>query len=177
MVFRKLLLFTAVLLLALSAGTACALELSADEIVPFGQNTVIVRSDTAGSLTLTPSLPDYDLMPAVTELAVEAGETSVSWDGLSWYGEPLPPGKLALNARLQDASGAVTEASLEIRVSSPLCAAVSCLPAADIFCPSEETLRIECGLSRKGTVKLEIASAGLQVKMPACSVAEIRIGL
>ena len=36
MKFRKLLLFTAVLLLVLSAGTACALELSADEIVPFG---------------------------------------------------------------------------------------------------------------------------------------------
>ena len=79
MKFRKLLLFTAVLLLVLSAGTACALELSADEIVPFGQNTVIVRSDTAGHLTLTPSLPDYDLMPAVTAFAVEAGETSVSW--------------------------------------------------------------------------------------------------
>ena len=61
MKFRKLLLFTAVLLLVLSAGMACALELSADEIVPFGQNTVIVRSDTAGHLTLTPSLPDYDL--------------------------------------------------------------------------------------------------------------------
>ena len=52
MKFRKLLLFTAVLLLVLSAGTACALELSADEIVPFGQNTVIVRSDTAGHRTM-----------------------------------------------------------------------------------------------------------------------------
>ena len=159
MKFRKLLLFTAVLLLVLSAGTACALELSADEIVPFGQNTVIVRSDTAGHLTLTPSLPDYDLMPAVTGFAVEGGETSVSWDGLSWFGEPLPSGKLTLNARLEDVSGTVSEASLQIRVSSPLCAAVSCLPAADVFCPSEDALRVECGLSRKGTVKLEISSA------------------
>ena len=152
-------LFMAVLLLALSACAACALELSADAVVPFGQNTVLVRSDAAGLLTLTPSLPDYDLMPVVTDQAVGAGETSVSWDGLSWHGEPLPPGKLMLTARLRDSSGNVREASLQIRVSPPLCAAVSCLPAADIFCPAEENLRIECGLSRRGTVRVEIASA------------------
>ena len=156
--FRKLLLLT-ISLLILSAGAACALELSADAVVPFDQNTILIRTDTAGTLTLIPSLPDYDLMPAVTDKAVESGETAILWDGLSWHGEPLPPGKLTLNARLTDASGAVQEASLQIRVSSPLCAAVSCLPAADIFCPADESLRIECGLSRKGTVRVEIASA------------------
>ena len=155
----KRVLLTAFLLLALSAGAACALELSADAIVPFGQNTVLVRSDTAGLLTLTPSLPDFDLKPVVSDQAVEAGETSVSWDGLSWHGEPLPSGKLTLTARLRDASGNVQEASLQIRISPPLCAAVSCLPTADIFCPAGDNLRIECGLSRRGTVRLEIASA------------------
>ncbi len=65
-----------------------------------------------------------------------------------------------LNAQLQDASGTVSNASLEVKISSPLCAAVSCLPAADVFCPKEDSLRIECGLSRKGSVKVEIASAG-----------------
>ena len=159
MKIRRLLLLAAVSLLVLSAGAACALELSAGTVVPFDQNTILVRSDTAGTLTLTPSLPDYDLMPVVTDLSVEAGETSVPWDGLSWHGEPLPPGKISLNARLLDDSGTVTETSLDIKVSSPLCAAVSCLPAADVFCPAEAALRIECGLSRKGTVRVEIASA------------------
>ena len=159
MKIRKLQLFVMVLLLALSAGAACALELSADAVVPFGLNTILVRSDTAGSLTLIPSLPDYDLMPVTADQAVDAGETLISWDGLSWHGEPLPPGKLTLNARLLDAAGTVSEASLQIKVSSPLCAAVSCLPAADVFCPAYGALRIECGLSRKGSVKVEIASA------------------
>ena len=156
---RKRVLLTAVFMLILSAGTACALELSAGAVVPFGQNTVLVRSDSAGSLTLLPSLPDYDLMPVVTDQAIEAGETSIPWDGLSWYGEPLPPGMLTLNARLQDASGTVSEASVQIRISSPLCAAVSCLPDADVFCPKDGALRVECGLSRKGAVRVEIASA------------------
>ena len=146
-------------LLVFSAGAACALELSADTVTPFDRNTILIRSDTAGSLTLVPSLPDYDLMPVVSDFALTPGETSIPWDGLSWFGEPLPPGKLTLNATLRDTSGAVSEATLQIRVSSPLCAAVMCLPAADIFCPKDEALRVECGLSRKGSVRLDIASA------------------
>ena len=79
MKLRIRLLPFAVLLLVLSLGAACALELSADTVVPFGQNTILVSSETTGALTLTPALPDYDLMPVVTDVAVEAGETSVSW--------------------------------------------------------------------------------------------------
>lgn len=159
MKFRRLLPVCAVVLLTLAARCACALELSAGTVTPFDQNTLLVRSDTSGLLTLTPSLPDYDLMPAAVDLAVEAGETSVSWDGLSWHGEPLPPGRITLSACLQDASGAVAETSVEVKVAQPLCAAVSCLPEADVFCPKEDALRVECGLSRKGGVRLEIASA------------------
>ena len=159
MSFRKGVLLSAVLLLVLAAGAACALELTADPVVPFSENSVVIRSDAAGTLTLTPSLPDYELMPAVMDYPIEAGETVLSWDGLSWHGEPLPSGQITLTARLQDAAGAVSEASLQVKVSSPLCAAVSCLPTADIFCPKEDALRIECGLSRKGTVKVDISSA------------------
>ena len=167
-------LLAALLLLLLSVGAACALELSSETIVPFGQNTILIRSDTAGSLTLTPSLPDFDLMPVVTDQPVSAGETLIPWDGLSWHGEPVPSGKLVLKATLCTASDAasetveskaaglktvVSEASAEVKVSAPLCAAVSCLPVADVFCPKDEALRIECGLSRKGSVKVEISSA------------------
>jgi len=159
MMLRKRLLLVAALLLVLSAGAACALELSVDTVTPFGQNVILVRSDTPGTLTLTPSLPDYDLMPVVSDQPIDAGETAVPWDGLSWFGEPLPSGRLTLSARLVDASGAVSAASLTVRVASPLCAAVSCLPVADVFCPETESLRIECGLSRKGSVVVEIASA------------------
>ena len=138
-------LLAALLLLLLSVGAACALELSSETIVPFGQNTILIRSDTAGSLTLTPSLPDFDLMPVVTDQPVSAGETLIPWDGLSWHGEPVPSGKLVLKATLCTASDAasetveskaaglktvVSEASAEVKVSAPLCAAVSCLPVA-----------------------------------------------
>ena len=160
MKFRRLAAVFAAVLLPAAVRAACALELSAGTVTPFGQNTLLVSSDTAGLLTVTPSLPDYDLMPAVRDLPVEAGETSFSWDGLSWHGEPLPPGRITLTACLRDASGAAAESSVEVKVAQPLCAAVSCLPAADVFCPKEDALRVECGLSRKGTVRLEIASAG-----------------
>ena len=159
MKFRKWLAFTAAALLALAVRSACALELSAEPVVPFGQNTLLIRSDVPGLLTITPFLPDFDLMPVVTDLPVEAGETAVPWDGLSWHGEPLPAGKVSLRVSLQAYEGEDREVSVEARVANPLCAAVSCLPEADSFCPGSEILRIECGLSRKGKMKLEIASA------------------
>ena len=159
MAIRRLVLLLAAALLAAAAGTACALELSADPVTPFARNTVRVHTDTAGTLTLTPVLPDFALPEIAAALPVEAGDTEISWDGLSWFGEPVSPGALTLKASLEDPSGTVTEAELRIRVLTPLCAAVSCLPAADSFCPAQDDLRIECGLSRKGTVVLEIASA------------------
>ena len=165
MKLRGWLLFSAVLLLVLVFHTAGALELSADPVTPFDQNTILVRSDTAGMLTLIPSLPDYDLMPVVTDQAIDAGESVIPWDGLSWHGEPLPAGRYTMNALLRDSAGSVSETSLEFRVSAPLCAAVSCLPATDVFCPKDDVLRIECGLSRKGSVKLEVASAGAPDKV------------
>ena len=63
-----------------------------------------------------------------------------------------------LKAVLEKQEGGVSESSLQVRVKTPLCAAVSCLPAADGFYPGQGDLRIECGLSRKGTVYLDIAS-------------------
>ena len=143
----------------LPVHAAAALEVSVDSVVPFGRNTIVVRSDVPGILTVTPALPDFDLMPAVSAFPVEAGSTEIPWDGLSWFGEPLPAGRMTLKACLVDASGDVAEASVRISVSAPLCAAVSCLPAADSFCPEAESLRVECGMSRKGSVRLEIASA------------------
>lgn len=156
---KRLLLSFAVLLLLCVFRRAGALELSAAPVVPFDRNEIRVVSETGGLLTLTPCLPDFDLMPVAEEVPLEAGETVLSWDGLSWNGEPVPSGPLDLKAVLRDPAGALSETSLRIKVSSPLCAAVSCLPAADAFCPSQGALRIDCGLSRKGKVFLEIASA------------------
>ena len=101
MKLRKWLLFSAVLSLVLAVHTAFALELSAGPVTPFDENPVTVRSDTSGTLTLIPSLPDYDLKPVVTDYPLDAGETVIPWDGLSWHGEPLPSGRIMLNAQLQ----------------------------------------------------------------------------
>ena len=111
-------LLLAAALLAL-AGSAFALDLSADPVVPFSENRILVHAETAGTLTVTPCLPDFELMDAAAALPVEAGDTEIVWDGLSWYGEPVPAGKLTLRARLTDSSGAVSEASLSVRVKDP----------------------------------------------------------
>lgn len=142
-----------------AAGSACALELSAETVIPFAENRITVRAEAAGTLTVTPALTDYPLLNITENLPVEAGDTGLPWDGLTWHGEPLPPGIITLNAVLTLPSGEVSEASLQVTVDRPLCAAVSCLPGADLFCPDQGDLRVECGLSRGGNVKLEIASA------------------
>ena len=157
---KKLTAVLAALLTAFAVCSAHALELTAGTVTPFGRNRIVIRSEAAGRLTVTPALPDFDLKDAVTAMPVEAGETELVWDGLSWYGEPLPAGTLTLKAVLEKQEGGVSESSLQVRVKTPLCAAVSCLPAADGFYPGQGDLRIECGLSRKGTVYLDIASAG-----------------
>jgi len=157
---RKLLSMLAAALLLPAACHASALELTAGTVTPFAENRIVVRSESAGTLTVTPALPDFSLRNAAENLQVEAGKTEIVWDGLSWHGEPLPSGTLTLNASLVLPSGEVSEASVRVKVGNPLCAAVSCLPAADLFCPAQGSLRIECGLSRKGSVKLEIGSAG-----------------
>ena len=155
---KKLLPVLAAALL-LAAGRACALELSAGTVVPFAENRITVHAEAAGSLTVTPAMTDFSCLNAAENLPVEAGDTEILWDGLTWHGEPLPPGMITLNAALTLPSGEVSEASVRVRVDRPLCAAVSCLPGADSFCPAKGDLRIECGLSRGGNVKLEIASA------------------
>lgn len=156
---KKLLFTLAAVLFACVFRHTLALELTAGPVVPFASNEIHVRSDTGGLLTVTPCLPDFELMPVTAASPVEAGESVLSWDGLSWGGEPVPSGFLTLKAVLQEPSGKTTETTLRVKVSSPLCAAVSCLPAADTFCPSQGVLKIECGLSRKGKVLLQIASA------------------
>ena len=149
----------AALLLA-AAGAAEAVEISAGSIVPFGENSITVYSDETGTLTLTPGMSGLPLMPAAEDMPVEAGENTLVWDGLSWNGEPLPQGKITLAANVTDEDGNVSGAEIKVRVEKPLCAAVYCLPAADRFCPSSgESLKVECGLSKKGTVILEIAAA------------------
>lgn len=156
---KRLFLSLVAALLALSFRAALALELSADPVVPFGENLITVRTETGGLLTVTPSLPDFDLLPVAAGMPVEAGETVLPWDGLSWYGEPVSQGFLTLKAELREETGEVSQTTLRVKVSNPLCAAVSCLPAADLFCPSQGVLKIECGMSRKGTFRVEIASA------------------
>ena len=155
---RVLVLLAALLCLA-AAACAASPEISADPLVPFSENRITVRCGVPGKLTLVPALPDFDLPAVVSALPVGAGETEITWNGLSWHGEPVPAGSLALKAVLEEDGGGTAEASLQVRVKNPLCAAVSCLPCADSFCPSDGALRIECGLSRKGSVLLEIASA------------------
>lgn len=145
--------------LLLAAGSACALELSAETVVPFAENRITVRAEAAGVLTITPAMTDYPLLNITENLPVEAGETELSWDGLTWHGEPVAPGMITLDAVLALPSGEVSEASVRVMADHPLSAAVSCLPCADLFCPAQGDLRVECGLSRGGIVKLEIASA------------------
>ena len=145
------------LLLPLSA---LALELRADSVTPFAENTITVISDTAGELTISASCGGVTLEPPASGLWVEAGTTKISWSALSWGGEPLREGTAALYATLSGSDGQKARAQLDVQVKKPLSAVVCCLPVADAYYPgSQDKLRVEIGMSAPGGYVLSVAAA------------------
>ena len=69
---KKLTAVLAALLTAFAVCSAHALELTADTVTPFSRNRIVIRSEAAGRLTVTPALPDFDLKDAVTAMPVQA---------------------------------------------------------------------------------------------------------
>ena len=81
------------LLLALMAG-ASAVELKTGTVRAFGQNILTVTCEEGGLLTIEAWSGTLQLKNPATDLRIEAGETEIPWDGLSWGGEPMPAGKV-----------------------------------------------------------------------------------
>ena len=114
------------LLLLLLAGTVCAsaVELTAGTIRAFDSNILQVSSEDGGRLTIEAWNGTLPLKNIVTDLRVEPGTVEISWDGLSYGGEPVPAGKIRLRATLTGSDRTVEQAEITVNADTPLAAAV-----------------------------------------------------
>ena len=90
---RCLLLILLMLMLPLCAhAEGLEIKVNRDNAAQgFTENVITVKSDAAGSLSM--SIGDEYGVYRTWELAVEAGETSIPWDGFDWNQEPITDGK------------------------------------------------------------------------------------
>ena len=149
-----------VILLLLMAGTVCAsaVELTAGTIRAFDSNILTVESEDGGRLTVEAWNGTLPLKNVVTDLPVEAGKVEISWDGLSYGGEPVPAGKIRLRATLAGSDRTVEQTEVIASADTPLAAAVCCLPGAQRFFPDgRNQLRIEITLAAAGAWEISIA--------------------
>lgn len=145
------------LLLALMAG-ASAVELKTGTVRAFGQNILTVTCEEGGLLTIEAWSGTLQLKNPATDLRIEAGETEIPWDGLSWGGEPMPAGKVTLRATLVGADRTTEQTEITAEVRTPLPAAVCCLPSAQRFYPDgKNILRVEVAMSAAGTYDVTAA--------------------
>ncbi len=144
-------------LILLPLRPAYALELRADTARPFGDNPITVISETGGELTLQAFQGTLELAAPLEPLTVEAGETSLSWQALTYYGEPILRGRVRLRATLTRPDGAKEEAEIRVGIGRPHSVAVSCSPAQERFYANGKNhLKIECSLALPGACLIEI---------------------
>ena len=147
------------ILLLAAAGTASAVELEAEGIRAFEDNILKVTSEDGGRLTIEAFSGTVPLENPVTDLQIGPGTSEITWDGLSYGGEPVRKGRVTLRATLACADRTTEQAEITVDATSPKSAAVCCLPAAQVFSPDgRRSLRIEVALSSEGTCEISIAA-------------------
>lgn len=148
------------LLLALPAVlvSASALELRAGGLRPFDDNQLTLISEEAGTLTIHAESGSLAMRDPVTDLRVDPGTTSVSWDALTFGDEPAARGRVTLRAVLTLADGTERTAECVTSVGRPHPAAACCLPAAESFYPDGKNfLRVEVAQTAAGECVLTVA--------------------
>lgn len=102
----------------------------------FADNAITVKADAAGSLFM--SIGDEYGTYFTWELAVEAGEIVIPWNGLGWNMERITDGKHTLTATLTTAEGAVLTAEKTVTMKK-------CANAVTLALPGNETLYLGDG--------------------------------
>ncbi|MBR6027561.1 MAG: L,D-transpeptidase [Clostridia bacterium] len=148
-------------LFLLAAAPALALELQVGTVTPFDPNPITVISSQPGTLTITAVSGVRKLENPVTDLPVEAGETGLTWQGLTFGGEPVAGGPVTLEATVVHADGSTETAAVKVQIRKPRVVVVSVLPSAQAWYPDKNNkLKIDVTLSRQGHFFMELASAG-----------------
>ena len=159
---KKSAVFLVVLLLLLAgADAASAVELKTDGIRAFDRNILTVTCEDGGRLTIEAFNGTVPLKNPVTETDIGPGTTEISWDGLTYGGEPVPKGRLTLRATLTCADRTTEQAEITLEAGAPKPAVVACLAGALEFdSGGKSSLRIEIAMSGSGTCEISIAAKG-----------------
>lgn len=158
---RCLLLFVLLMMLPLCAH-AVGLDVSVNgdnQAQGFADNVITLRTEAAGSLFM--SIGDEFGVYYTWELAVEAGETTLWWDGLGWNQERITDGRHTLSAELTTADGTVLTAEAAVTLKKCRNALTFALPSADtLYLGDKEDWFCEVRLIRSGdTITMEVYSA------------------
>ena len=159
---KRCLLLIALLLMLPLPALADGLKVSVNgnnEAQGFADNTITVRADAAGSLFM--SIGDAYGTYRTWETPVEAGETTLWWDGLGWNQERITDGKHTLSTTLTTQEGAVWQTETALTIRKCRNALTFALPSADIlYLDDGEDWFCEVRLIRSGdTVAMDVYSA------------------
>lgn len=153
-----LLLF--LLLLPLTALADLEVKVNRDNTAQgFADNTISLRTDTAGSLSM--SIGDAYGTYFAWEQPLDAGETGISWNGLGWNMERITDGKHTLTAALTLADGTVETSEVTVTVKRCANAVTFALPGSDTLYLEDRTkwfCEVRCVRSGD-TVAMEVYSA------------------
>lgn len=138
---------------ALALGAELGLTVGG-HVVGFSPNTVTVNAPYAGELTLR--VEDGLNVYRTITVAVEAGQQTITWDGLGDNEQRLPTGKSTLTATLTSPGRDAATAELSIQVDKPKQAVIFALSNADVlYLDSAADWQVEVKMVRTG--KLAVA--------------------
>ena len=130
-------------------------------IVSYAKNTLLVSAPEEGELTVT--LRDGDTLYREMTFCVQAGESSISWDGLAFHQERLRKKTYQLQSTLAGKSGKIWTHTANATADYSAQALIYALPSADtLYLDHADEWFIEAKTVLSGTVVVELVPDGAE---------------
>lgn len=148
--------------LLLAAGAAAEGLRVPQQVRPFAATELTVDAPSDGLVTIRLWDALGEQQPIVKNLAVHAGENTLTWDGTTYGGMPLNPGSCRAMAVLDGADGNRHWMGAGFRVGDPIATLHYALPSGEVFSHKRASpWFVDCAVTAQCVVKLEIyADAG-----------------
>lgn len=154
-----LLLICVLLPLCAPAEDGLTIQVNRDNTAQgFAENGITVKSGAAGSLFM--SLGDEYGTYFAWDMEIQAGETSIGWNGLGFNMERITDGKHTLSATLTTADGTVLTAERSVTMKKCANAVTFALPGSETLYLGDEDWFCEVRCIRSGdVVAMEVYAA------------------
>ncbi len=143
--------------LLLAAGAAAEGLRVPQQVRPFAATELTVDAPSDGLVTIRLWDALGEQQPIVKNLAVHAGENTLTWDGTTYGGMPLNPGSCRAMAVLDGADGNRHWMGAGFRVGDPIATLHYALPSGEVFSHKRASpWFVDCAVTAQCVVKLEI---------------------